>query len=69
MVKLNNIYKGELRDCVWFSVLNKNGYICMNFFFFCVVGYLLDEGYVNLYKCFIKECFYFNEYLILKRLG
>lgn len=41
----------------------------MNFFFFCVVGYLLDEGYVNLYKCFIKECFYFNEYLILKRRG
>lgn len=69
LAKLNNIYKGELRNCAWSSVLNKNGHICMNLPLFCVVGYLSDEGYVNSYKCFIKECPHLNEYLTLKRRG
>lgn len=34
-----------------------------------VLGYLSEEGYVNSYKCFIKECPHLNEYLTLKRRG
>ncbi|XP_061193514.1 protein NPAT-like [Saccostrea echinata] len=34
-----------------------------------VLGYLSDEGYVNSYKCFIKECPHLQEYLTLKRRG